>query len=107
MTASDIVFRTEKVFIGNIPPTATRSDLQQCLESYGNIVDCVIMTKHDGSGRGFGFCEFEDFRSVERVVENWEKHYIRGQWVEVKQASPENALRKYRPCAGRPRSQRA
>lgn len=88
-------FRTEKVFVGNLPPTVTRTRMRKHFSKYGKITDCVIMVNKDGSGRGFGFCEFEDPESVDRVIEAWNDHYINGQWVEVKRASPENALRKY------------
>ncbi|XP_053991128.1 heterogeneous nuclear ribonucleoprotein 27C-like [Hylaeus volcanicus] len=90
-----LIFRTEKVFVGNLPPTVTRTTMRKHFCKYGKITDCVIMVNKDGSGRGFGFCEFEDSESVDRVIQAWNDHFINGQWVEVKRASPENGLRKY------------
>ncbi|OII75932.1 RNA recognition family protein [Cryptosporidium andersoni] len=88
------MFRTEKIFVGNLPTTCSQDILRRYFEQFGQISDCVMMCdKKSGVGRGFGFVTFTSTSIVDDIIRAYDEHYIDGQWVEVKRASPENALR--------------
>ncbi|KAJ1604890.1 RRM domain-containing protein [Cryptosporidium canis] len=88
------MFRTEKIFVGNLPTTCSQDILRKYFEQFGQISDCVMMCdKKSGIGRGFGFVTFTNTNVVDEIIRAYDEHYIDGQWVEVKRASPENALR--------------
>ncbi|TRY53034.1 RNA recognition motif domain containing protein [Cryptosporidium tyzzeri] len=88
------MFKTEKIFVGNLPTTCSQDILRKYFEQFGQISDCVMMCdKKSGIGRGFGFVTFTSTTVVDEIIRAYDEHYIDGQWVEVKRASPENALR--------------
>ena len=49
--------------------------------------DARIIYKYDSkSSRGFGFVIFKNVDSVQRVLEDKEKHMIQGKWIDCKPA---------------------
>ena len=57
-----------RIYVGNLPYSATDDSLRQAFEQYGSIVSAnVIMDRDTGRSRGFGFVEFssdDDGRSA-------------------------------------------
>jgi RNA recognition motif-containing protein len=54
----------EKLFVGNLPYSASESDLQALVESYGFPVRraAVIYDRETNRSRGFGFVELQDWQ---------------------------------------------
>lgn len=82
------MFKTEKVFVrdavlsdqvGNLAPTVDTRSLTDYFTSYGAVHDCVVMMNRDATNRGFGFCEFTQPGAVDRVMADWQSHFIDGQ----------------------------
>ena len=93
-------FRTKKVFVGGLPSDITEELFREFFEKFGSIEDCVVMLDRDtGRPRGFGFITFVDEESTEKVLENYEKNYINGKWIDCKKAVPKigNAYTSYIP----------
>ena len=57
-----------RIYVGNLPYSATDDSLRQAFEQHGSIVSAnVIMDRDTGRSRGFGFVEFssdDDGRSA-------------------------------------------
>eukprot|EP00930_Biecheleria_cincta_P068058 TRINITY_DN5513_c0_g3_i1.p1 TRINITY_DN5513_c0_g3~~TRINITY_DN5513_c0_g3_i1.p1 ORF type:complete len:402 (-),score=54.95 TRINITY_DN5513_c0_g3_i1:46-1251(-) len=72
-----------KLFVGGLPAEATKDDLDAYFHKYGRIIDSIVMRD-----RKFGFVTFDNFRSADAVMRDYEHHRIRGFWVEVKRTIP-------------------
>jgi ATP-dependent DNA helicase RecG len=58
-----------KIFIGNIPPTATKDELLEFFQQYGAVSDIFIPVDFiQKRNKGFAFVEFEDRKSTEKVL---------------------------------------
>eukprot|EP00871_Galdieria_phlegrea_P004119 jgi/Galph1/4708/GphlegSOOS_G3332.1 len=76
-----------KIFVGGLSWETTEESLLKYFESYGKVLDCVIMRdKHTGHPRGFGFVTFEKEESADRVAAK--RHELDGRQVEAKKAVP-------------------
>lgn len=76
-----------KLFVGGISWQSTEESFASYFSKYGEIIDSVIMMdKHTGRPRGFGFVTFADPAVADKVLE--EEHIIDGRTVEVKRTVP-------------------
>lgn len=83
--------RTKKIFVGGLPATLNEEGFRQYFESYGNVVDVVIMyDQQTNRPRGFGFVSFDSEEAVDRVLHKT-FHDLLGKQVEVKRALPKDA----------------
>nr|CAB3498051.1 unnamed protein product [Digitaria exilis] len=54
-------FEPRKLFVGGLPPSVVTPDgLRAHFSTYGLVVEARVMLTPDGTGRGFGFVEFDD-----------------------------------------------
>lgn len=82
--------RTDKVFIGGIGD-ASHEQLGDYFGRYGRIIDAVVMRNREtGKSRGFGFVQFDNYNSVDRVMRDFDRHQLNGKWVEVKRTTPKD-----------------
>jgi len=77
-----------KIFIGGIPQNTSREELYSYFEQYGQIEDLNLTFKRENKGKGFGFLLFSDNKSMENVLNDYEKHCINGSWFECQIAKP-------------------
>ncbi|KAM5579432.1 hypothetical protein ABKV19_009284 [Rosa sericea] len=76
-----------KLFVGGVSWETTEETFTNYFSKYGEIADSVIMLdKHTGRPRGFGFVTFSDPVAADAVLE--EEHVIDGRVVEVKRTVP-------------------
>jgi RNA-binding protein Musashi len=93
--------RSRKVFVGGLPYDLTKSEFTEYFSSFGEIEDSIIMLdKVTGHPRGFGFITFRSEEAAERVLDNYDTHEIKGKWVEVKIATPKDAMGSPAPSDG-------
>ena len=56
------------VMLRNLPYSTTEDQIRERLSSYGNIVRVNIPVNERNQSRGYGFVEFEDVESAQKVV---------------------------------------
>lgn len=51
----------KKIYVGNLPWSATESDLRDLFSPVGDVLSAAVVTDREtGRSRGFGFVEMED-----------------------------------------------
>ncbi len=51
----------KKIYVGNLPWSATEDGLREIFAAYGNVHSVAVITDRDtGRSRGFGFVEMDD-----------------------------------------------
>ena len=59
-----------KLYVGNLPYTATDQDLQTMFGEFGTVLSVqIIMDKYSGRSKGFGFVEMEDEAAANAAIE--------------------------------------
>lgn len=73
---------TNKIFVGGLPKNLTEDEFIETFTPYGDVVDHVIIPdKQTEMSRCFGFIQFMEAESVEKVMANYYDIKIRGIWV--------------------------
>lgn len=68
VAGADETFKTCKIFVGGLPVTTTEADLVEYFSKFGNVREAsIVVNRHTGASRGFGFCEFVSPDAVDRV----------------------------------------
>lgn len=88
---------TNKLFVGGLPQNTPASELREHFEKFGVVSDAVVMIDAaTNRSRGFGFVCFlpgqEGAEAVAAALANYDHHFIRNKWIEVKSASPPHKL---------------
>lgn len=78
---------TNKIFVGGLAPTVMMSEFRKYFETFGGVVDAVVMfDRQTQRSRGFGFVTFQEDSVVHEIMMG--SHEINGKMVEVKRAEP-------------------
>ena len=86
-----------KLYVGNLPYTATDADLQSLFGAYGTVLSVqIIMDKYSGRSKGFGFVEMEDDTAAQAAIEKINGADNGGRTLVVSVARP----REERPAGG-------
>ncbi|KAI4329103.1 hypothetical protein L6164_021403 [Bauhinia variegata] len=76
-----------KLFVGGVSWETTEDSFFKYFNKYGEVLDSVIMmNKHSGRPRGFGFVTFADSAVADEVLA--QEHTIDGRVVEIKRTVP-------------------
>ncbi|MDP1695640.1 MAG: RNA-binding protein [archaeon] len=87
-----------KIFVGNLPFSATDDKLKELFSQFGDITEAVIIkNKFSGRSKGFGFITFSSEADAQKAVTEMNEKEIEGRKITVKEATPFN------PDAPRPR----
>jgi cold-inducible RNA-binding protein len=88
-----------RLFIGNLPYTATEADLREHLSSVGVPASVVLpVDRETGRPRGFAFVDYADRAVAEEAIKRFDQQPFKGRGLAVSEARP----REDRP-AGAPR----
>jgi cold-inducible RNA-binding protein len=79
-----------KLFVGNLPYSATEADIQNFFAQAGVTVDSVnvMRDRFSGEARGFGFVEINDDTAASHAIEACNGRDLMGRAVVVNEARP-------------------
>jgi RNA recognition motif-containing protein len=81
------VLMSRKLYVGNIPFSATEDQLKDLFSQFGT-VESVIIMKDNGRSRGFGFVEMSSEDEASRAAENLDGTELGGRSLKVNLARP-------------------
>jgi len=88
-----------RLFIGNLPYTATEAELRDHLSSVGEPAQIVLPTDREtGRPRGFAFVDYADRAVAEEAIRRFNQQPFKGRPLAVSEARP----REDRPAGPRP-----
>jgi cold-inducible RNA-binding protein len=78
-----------RLFIGNLPYTATEADLREHLSSVGAPTSVVLpVDRETGRPRGFAFVDYADRAIAEQAIQRFDQQPFRGRPLAVSEARP-------------------
>ena len=78
-----------KLYVGNLPYTATGDELQGLFAQAGNVVSAtVISDKYTGRSKGFGFIEMGSDDEAKKAIEMFNGKDFQGRALIVNEARP-------------------
>jgi RNA recognition motif-containing protein len=81
-----------RLFVGNLPYSATDADIRQHFGAVGDPIQIVIPTDRDtGRPRGFAFVDYEDRGVAERAIQQLHGQPFKGRALSVSEARPREA----------------
>jgi RNA recognition motif-containing protein len=81
----------KKIYVGNLPFSATEEDVRQLFEAHGTVHSVNIITDRDtGRPRGFGFVEMDD-ADAESAIGALDGVSMGGRNLQVNEARPRPA----------------
>ena len=76
------------IYVGNISYSSTEEDLTNIFAEYGTVNSVkIIINKHTGRSKGFGFVEMADSAEGQKAVENLDGFEIDGRSLRVDPAN--------------------
>ena len=80
---------SQKIYVGNLPYSASDADLQQNFSAFGDVVSATVMTDRDtGRSKGFGFVEMSSPAQAQAAIEGLNGQSISGRALVVNLARP-------------------
>lgn len=75
------------IYIGNVPYNATEEELGNLFAEYGKVTSVkIIINKHTGRSKGFGFVEMANDAEGQKAVESLDGHELNGRNLRVDKA---------------------
>ncbi|MCZ6568691.1 MAG: RNA-binding protein [Deltaproteobacteria bacterium] len=79
---------SKKLYVGNIPFSATEADLREMFEAHGTIESINVITDREtGRPRGFAFVEMEDSESATKAMQALDGRDMGGRNLKVNEAN--------------------
>ncbi|CAD7962803.1 unnamed protein product [Amoebophrya sp. A120] len=79
---------TNKIFVGGLPPSANNETMNQFFSQYGPVKDCIAMYDRETTKpRGFGYVTFASEQAMYACLQDKERHYIDGKYIDCKRAT--------------------
>ena len=80
-----------KLFVGNLPFSATEADLNTLFSEYGTVDSVAIITDREtGRSRGFGFVELASDARAQDAIRDTDGSDLQGRNIKVNEAKPRN-----------------
>lgn len=77
----------KKLYVGNLPFSATEQDLRTLFERHGTVESVnVIVDRDTGRARGFGFVEMGDDEEAQRAIQALDGQNLEGRDIKVNEA---------------------
>ena len=80
---------SQKIYVGNLPYSASDADLQQNFSAFGDVVSATVLTDRDtGRSKGFGFVEMSSPAQAQAAIEGLNGQSVSGRALVVNLARP-------------------
>ncbi len=80
---------SQKIYVGNLPYSASDADLQQNFSAFGDVVSATVMNDRDtGRSKGFGFVEMSSPAQAQAAIEGLNGQSVSGRALVVNLARP-------------------
>ena len=77
---------TQRIYVGNLPYTATEDEVRQLFANHGEVTDCSLpIDRETGRPRGFGFVEMET-EDATKAMQALDGHNFGGRTLRVNEA---------------------
>ncbi len=91
-----------KLYVGNVPYTATEEELHAHFAQAGTVVSAIIvMDRYTGRSRGFGFVEMSTQEEAENAIKMLDNSSMGGRDLKVNFARPREERGRRRDWSGR------
>jgi len=78
---------SKKIYVGNLPFTATETEIRELFSQYGEVSSVSLITDRDtGAPRGFGFVEME--AGAQEAIQALDSKMLGGRNLKVNEAKP-------------------
>ncbi len=78
-----------KIYVGNLPFSATESEIREHFSQYGEVTDVSLPTDREtGRPRGFGFVEMSDDDAGKEAIRESDGKEFSGRQLRVNEARP-------------------
>lgn len=78
-----------KIYVGNMPYSATSEDLSELFRQYGHVAEAnVIMDRETGRSKGFGFVDMPNQTEASEAVDALNSSQMQGRTLRVSEARP-------------------
>lgn len=75
------------IYVGNVSYNSSEEDLSKLFSEYGTVSSVkIIMNKHTGRSKGFGFVEMANEEEGNKAVENLDGYELMGRNLRVDKA---------------------
>lgn len=79
------------IYVGNLPYTATSTDLRDTFSQYGDVSSVQLITdKFTGESKGFGFVEMNSNSQADAAIKALNGTAMKGRNITVNQAKPKS-----------------
>jgi len=80
----------KKLYVGNLPYTASNGTLQELFSADGEVVSATVITDRDtGRSKGFGFVEMATEEQAQQAMQNLNGMQVDGRTIKVAEARPQ------------------
>ncbi len=80
---------SKRIYVGNLPFSATSQDVQELFEEYGTVSEVHLVTdRQTGQPRGFGFVEMEADDAADKAISALNNQDFQGRSLKVNEARP-------------------
>ncbi len=80
----------KKLFVGNLPFSATEDDLRTLFDGFGSVASLqIVMDRETGRSRGFAFVEINDDAEADEAIRRVNGKDLKGRALNVNEARPQ------------------
>jgi RNA recognition motif-containing protein len=80
----------KKLFVGNLPFSATEDDLRTLFDGFGSVASLqIVMDRETGRSRGFAFVEINDDAEADEAIRRVNGRELKGRALNVNEARPQ------------------
>jgi RNA recognition motif-containing protein len=78
-----------KLYVGNLPFSATEEELKTLFTNAGNVVSvAIIKDRYSGESKGFGFIEMETQAEAQKAISSYNGYSMSNRELKVNLAKP-------------------